>query len=340
MRRLAPGAWFRVTAIGALHRAYRLARAGKKHRPEVARFGLELERHLLDLQAELEDGSYRPGAYRLFTIYERKPRVIAAAPFRDRVVHHAVMQVVEPHVDRSFVFDSYACRRGKGVHRAIDRYQQWAARYAYVLKLDVRKYFDSVDHVALKDQLSRRIADRRVMDLLCLIIDQSPGLNPGRGIPIGNLTSQIFANVYLDDIDHFIKEQLGFCAYLRYVDDLVLLADDTRRLWAARDAIAGRMAGIGLELHPAKAQVYRSSERVELLGYHLSRERRWLRNENGYRARRRLQALAEGYARGALELEDVRARVMSWLGHAQHAEAGALCEELLAAIVFRRARPA
>jgi retron-type reverse transcriptase len=340
MKRLPVGSWERVVAIGTLQRAYRLARRGKKNRDEVARFGLDSERELFQLRDELEANAYRPGPYRLFTIYERKPRIIAAAPFRDRVVHHAAMQVVEPWFERQFIFDSYACRLGRGVHRAVDRYQQWARRYAYVLKLDVRRYFESISHAVLEAQLEHRIADPRILDLLALIIDNSPGVRPGRGIPIGNLTSQIFANVYLDGVDHFIKERLRVPAYLRYVDDLVLLGDDKARLWDSRDAIAGALAELGLELHAHKAQISRTTERVELLGYHVSRERRWLRNENGYRARRRIRALALSYARGRIELDEVRSRVMSWLGHAQHGETRALCNAMLGDIVFTRARPA
>jgi hypothetical protein len=157
------------------------------------------------------------GDYRLFTIYERKPRVIAAAPFRDRVVHHAVMNLIEPPLDRTLISDSYACRLGRGVHAAANRYQAWAQTYRYVLKIDVQRYFPSIDHELLKIKLRRRINDRRVLDLLDRIIDGSPNGDidpiyfPGdnlftpferrAGIPIGNLTSQFFANLYLDDLE-------------------------------------------------------------------------------------------------------------------------------------------
>lgn len=334
------GDWDDVASLGALHRAYLLARRGKKSRVEVARFALELERELVTLHEELDSGRYVPGAYRIFTIYERKPRIIAAAPFRDRIVHHALMHVVEPQLDARFIFDSYACRRGKGVHRAVDRYQQWSTRYAYVLKLDIRRYFESIDHAVLKRMLAAVVAEPRILDLLSLIIDHSPATRSGKGIPIGNLTSQIFANLYLDGIDHFVKQSLGVKAYLRYVDDLVLLGDDKDWLWRCRDAIAECVGELGLELHPRKAQIYRTSDRVELLGYHLSRNRRWLRNDNGYRARRRIRALAEAYSDGHLDLDEVRSRIHSWLGHARHAETTGLCESIFRDIVFVRAPPA
>lgn len=191
----------------------------------VAEFGLNLERELLRLRRELQDGTYRPSKYRLFTIYERKPRVIAAAPFRDRVVHHAVMNVIERPLDRTFIEDSYACRHGKGVHAAVDRYQAWAQTYRYALKMDVRQYFPSIDHDLLKEKLRRRITDLRVLDLPDRIIDGSPGgdsephyfpgddlftpIDRAVAIPIGNLTSQFFANLYLDDLDHHMKQSCG-----------------------------------------------------------------------------------------------------------------------------------
>ncbi|MBU0498712.1 MAG: Retron-type reverse transcriptase [Gammaproteobacteria bacterium] len=216
--------WPQVIAFDNLLSAYRKARRGKRDRPEVARFAFGPERELLSLQEELLSGAYRPGDYRLFTLYERKPRLIAAAPFRDRVVHHAVMNGIEPPIDRRFIFDCWACRRGKGVHGAVRRYQTWARRYPYVLKTDIRAYFPSIDHALLKERLRRYLKDREVLGLLDRIIDRGPEVAgpdfffPGddlltplerrRGIPIGNLTSQFFANLYLDGFDHLIVPTL------------------------------------------------------------------------------------------------------------------------------------
>src|SRR5262245_40051321 len=142
MKRLG-GIWSRQVSFENLLSAYRKARRGKQGRISVADFGLNLETELLTLQRELKAGEYRPGAYRLFTIHERKPRTIAAAPFRDRIVHHAVMNLIEPPLDRTFIEDCYACRRGKGVHAAVNRYQAWAQGFSYVLKMDIQQYFPS-----------------------------------------------------------------------------------------------------------------------------------------------------------------------------------------------------
>jgi len=173
MKRLG-GIWSRLLSFENLLLAYRKARRGKRSRPGVAEFGLDSERELIALQRELDAGEYQPGVYRLFTIYDRKPHVIAAAPFRDRVVHHAVMNVIEPVLDRTFISDSYACRLGQGVHAAVDRYQAWSQSYRYVLKMDVQHYFPSIDHELLKTKLRRRIKDRHTIDLLDRIIDGSP----------------------------------------------------------------------------------------------------------------------------------------------------------------------
>jgi len=170
MRRLG-GLWSTVTAFDNLWLAWRKARRGKTRRGEVATFELDLETELLRLQDALCTGAYQPAGYRLFSIYERKPRIIAVAPFRDRIVHHAVMNVIESPLDRRFIFDSYACRRGKGTHAAVLRYQQWAQRYAYVLKLDVQRYFPSIDHALLKSALRRHLKDDHTLLLLDRIIN-------------------------------------------------------------------------------------------------------------------------------------------------------------------------
>ena len=251
--------WPESISFDNLLNAYLKARKGKQSVPAVAEFSLNLESELLNLQQELTDLTYRTGRYRLFTIYERKKRQIAAAPFRDRVVHHAIMNIVEPPIDRRFIFDSYACRQGKGVHAAVNRYQQWSKHYPYVLKMDIELYFPSIDHNILKAKLRYYLKDRYVLRLLDRIIDTAPAATgrtdfyslPGddpltplertTGLPIGNLTSQFFANLYLDAVDHFIKEQLRVRAYLRYVDDLVILGRNKVLLHEIRENISERL---------------------------------------------------------------------------------------------------
>jgi len=351
MKRLG-GIWPQVIDFQNLLRAYRRARRGKRSRPGVEEFALGLEHELLALQHELVSGEYRPGPYRQFTVYERKPRFISAAPFRDRVVHHALLNVIEPVLDRTFIYDSYACRRGKGAHRAVDRYQAWAGKYAYALKLDIAAYFPSIDHDILKCQLRRRIKDRLVLGLLDRIIDTGPATDPAPryfpgdnlftplarriGIPIGNLTSQFFANLYLDGLDHFVKEKLGIKPYLRYVDDMVILGDDKCRLAQVREEIRERAASLRLSLHPRKAHITRTGDGLGLLGYQVWPARRRLRADNGYRFRRRLRKFAAAYARGTAGFTDFNASVQSWIGHARHADTRGLRRCMFAAVPFAR----
>ena len=341
-----------VVSLDNLHTAYCKARKGKRRRPDVARFSLDLERNLLALQQELVTGTYAPGAYRQFTIYERKPRVISVAPFRDRVVHHAVMNLLEPLLDKRFIPDSYACRKDKGVHRAVDRYQQFARENAYVLKLDIARYFASIDRAILKQQLARRVKDKFILDLLDRIIDNGPETNepvrlfPGddlvsasercRGLPIGNLTSQFFANLYLDDFDHWLKEAMRVKGYLRYVDDLYLLDNDKLRLWALRDAINMKLQELRLALHEDKTHIYRVRERVDVLGYKVSRFRRWLRNDNGFRFQRKLKYMSRLYREGKMDWPVLNASVQSWIGHACHAETEGLRKKIVSQVRFTR----
>jgi retron-type reverse transcriptase len=346
------GIWSQVVSFENLLLAYRKARRGKGRSPDVARFALNLETELLRLQRELQADSYWPGAYRLFRIYERKPRVIAAAPFRDRVVHHAVMNLIEPTLDRTFVNDSYACRRGKGVHAAVDRYQAWARCNAYALKMDVSQYFPSIDHEILKAKLRRRIKDARVLALLDRIIDTSPELERAPsyftgddlltplvrrcGIPIGNLTSQFLANLYLDDLDHYVKHTLKVRTYLRYVDDMVVLDDDKGRLAEVRAIVRERLTVERLRLHPHKAHISPTVDGLNLLGYLVFPNHRCLRNDNGHRFARRLRGFAQAYAAGLVTLADINPSVQSWIGHAMHADTQRLRARIVSRTVFRR----
>ena len=344
--------WPQVVSFTNLYSAYRKARRGKGDRPEVVGFELDLERNLLDLQSELIEQRYRPGEYRLFRIYDRKPRTIAAAPFRDRVVHHALMALVEPVLDRRMIDDSYACRKGRGVHAAVVRYQRWAQRYAYALKVDVQAYFPSVDHTILKETLRRHLKDPGVLWLFDRIIDSAPEspapvvFFPGddlvdlmrrrRGLPIGNLTSQFLGNLYLNGVDHYLKERCGARAYLRYVDDLILLDDDKERLWALRAALDQQLARIRLRLHPNKVRVQSTALGLDVLGYWVFPQYRRLRRDAGYRYRRRLRELARLYGEGRIDLEDVRASVAAWIGHARNADSGGLRRAVLGSVCFRR----
>ncbi len=218
-----------VCFANLLEAAHKAAR-GKRERPNVVAFFSRLEESLFDLHQQLCECTYRPGGYSTFAIYRPKPRIISAAPFRDRVVHHALMNVVGPLLEHGFIHDSYANRVGRGTHRAIRRFQWFLRCHEYVLQGDIKKYFPSIDHQVLKTLIRRRIADVKTLGLIDRIIDASNDqefvcdyfrgdglftpIMRRKGLPIGNLTSQFFANLYLSPFDYFVKQDLGCKAYL------------------------------------------------------------------------------------------------------------------------------
>lgn len=314
-----------------LYLAYLKARKGKRSKPGVATFEYHQERELIRLQDELQQGAWRPGKYHHFYIHEPKRRLIAAAPFRDRVVHHALCNLIEPLWEKRFIADSYANRLGKGTHRAILRCSQFARHYAYVLQCDIAQYFPSIDHAILREMLQRVIPDAQVMHLIDLILassetssnsDEEVSWFPGddlwaglrqRGLPIGNLTSQLWGNVYLNDFDHFVKRELSCRAYLRYVDDFLLFADSKRLLWEWRSAIEKRLAKLRLRLHPP--QVYPLKNGIPFLGFRIYPTHRLLKRRKGVAYQRRLRHLYFRWLRGEIERKKMDASVQSWVAH-------------------------
>ena len=277
-----------IIAFDNLLLAARKAFRGKRFKPKVAEYYFKLEPELLKLQEELVTESYQPRPYREFMVYEPKMRQIHAADFRDRVVHHAICNLVEPIFDRSMIFDTYACRQGKGTHAAVTRAQQFSRRYGFVLKCDVRKYFHSLDHEVLKAILARKLKDPKLLRLLDVIIDHPvPGQAPGRGIPIGNLTSQLFANLYLGQLDHFVKERLRIKGYLRYMDDSLVFGNDKPRLWLALADIREYLdQKLKLKFNDRAMRLVPVTEGVEFLGFRIYPGQVRLKSRNLNRARR------------------------------------------------------
>ncbi len=218
----------KMVSFENLYTAYLKARKGCRKNHETAAYDFFMEKNILDLRNALISGTYKPGRFRFFTVKDPKQRTIAVAPFADRVVHHAVVNIMEPIYEPCFIYDSYATRKGKGTHAAINRAQSFILKNKWFLKIDIKKYFDSIDHSILKDLLVRKIKDRRFLLPVFHIIDN--GGTEAKGLPIGNLTSQFLANVYLNSFDHFIKNQLNEKYYLRYMDDFVLFSDDKEHL--------------------------------------------------------------------------------------------------------------
>lgn len=221
-----------IADMANLELAYHKAQRGKGAKAQVLAFGKNLGANLKALQAQILSGEMNIGGYHYFTIYDPKKRQICAAPFAQRVLHHALMNVCHPFFDQKQIADSYASRIGKGTYAALERAEVFNRKYAWFLKLDVRKYFDSIHHGVLRSQLSGMFKDPSLLQIFDSIID-SYCVEPCRGVPIGNLTSQYFANHYLSPADHFAKENLRLPAYVRYMDDMVLWHDDKAALLEA-----------------------------------------------------------------------------------------------------------
>ncbi len=344
-----------IASFQALHEASLRAARGKRAKPGVAVFLANLEKEVLRLERELRGGAYRPGRYTQIEVFDPKHRIVSAAPFRDRVVHHAFCAVCEPLFERGFIHDSYANRRGKGTHRATARYERFRNRFRYVLRCDVYRYFPAIDHAILKRDLRRRIACPRTLELADRIVD---GSNPQeavhlyfagddlfapferrRGLPIGNLTSQFFANVYLDGLDRFCKEVLRAKGYLRYVDDFALFHDERERLEEWRRRIARFLEGRRLRLHPRKTAVLETRAPAEFLGYVLlPGGRRRLPERNVRRFRNRLRGLRDRWRRGRVEEEEIQQRLHAWIAHASHAHTWRLRQAIFRAGWFAPAR--
>lgn len=327
----------RVVAWENLLLAYRKASRGKRGRAPAAAFEFQLADRLLELQDELTTDTYRPGPYRHFIIHEPKRRRISAAPFRDRVVHHALCNIIEPLFEARFYPHSYANRVGKGTHRAIDQFQAYARRYRYVLRLDVVQHFPSLDHAVLKRELFRVIDDERVRRLIDVILAGGEGvladeydmvyfdgddllaIDRPRGLPIGNLTSQFWSNCYLNPLDWFIVRGLRCPAYLRYVDDLALFADSKRQLWTWRKAVEAYLAGLRLTLHPT-AQVNPVGNGIPWLGFVVYPTHRLLKRRNVVGFTRRLEQNIRFFRQGELTFSELDDSVQGWINHVRYGD--------------------
>ncbi len=321
----------KITCFENLLRASRTARRGKRFRTETARFEYHLENELLTLQRELTEGYFQPGNYRSFQIFEPKERLISAAPYRDRVVHHAICQIIEPIFDRTFITTSYACQSGKGTHKALLKFQDYSCQFPWVLQCDIQKFFPSIDHDILLQRIRRKIGCQRTLELIEKIISNSNPQEemehyfPGddlftpymrrRGLPIGNLTSQLFANVYLNPLDHFIKEQLHQPPYLRYMDDFAVFGHSKEQLWEICSKIKHYLASFRLKIHPKKCQVLRVREGCQFLGFRNWPTHRIPLKQKSRRYQRHLQKLCCQYNNNEISLDRIHQSIQSWVGH-------------------------
>lgn len=340
--------WRKIVTFENLHLAYKSAAKGKRFRDEVLAFSDCLEENLFDLQKDLINGTYRTGGYREFFVYEPKKRLVMALPFRDRVAQWAIYRIINPIFAKGFIEDSYACIEGRGIHSAAKRLQYFARLVehqnngkGYYLKLDISKYFYRIDHDVLMNIIRRRFREKELVDLLEKIIRSDipfglpVGASPGEverihgvGMPIGNLTSQMFANVYLNELDQYIKRELKAHCYVRYMDDMVIMAGSKAELHEYRRKIE-KFLNEKLRLNLNEKTVIRPlTLGVEFCGYKVWASHIMLKKATALKMKRRLKKLQKDYSDGLLTLEDVKMSLASYHGMLVHCDSYHLSREI------------
>lgn len=317
-----------LLSFEALHSAWAKAQRGRRYKPAVLAFESSLEENLLLILADLESGAYRTGAYRRFFVFEPKKREIARLrDFRDRVVQHAIVAALNPIYERMFIADSFACRKDKGTHAGANRSQQMlrAVRRehdaAFALKCDISKYFDNIHHDILLRIIARKVSDKRMLNLISDILSS---YSEGKGIPLGNLTSQLFANIYLNELDQHVKRELKETHYIRYMDDFVILSNDKVHLHELRGHLESWLRHhLRLELN-AKTAVFPVSAKngrpLDFLGYRILPNRRMLRRGSITRMRQKIKILHQQYANHEIDFTQIKQAMSSHIAHANHAD--------------------
>ncbi len=307
----------KVVEFDNIHKAYLLARKGKRFNTDVLKFTENLEENLIQIQNELIWKTYCPSEYREFYVYDPKKRLISAPSFRDRVVHHALVGIIEPLFERKFISDSYACRKGKGNHDAMKRVshssQIMSQNHAkhHVLKADVSKYFYSIDKNVLISLIEKTIRDKDILSLIRKILNIEKDIV---GIPIGSLTSQLFANVYLDKLDHYVKEVLNIKYYTRYMDDFIILHPDKKFLKSILNNIEIFLED---ELHLTlnnKTQIFPYNRGIDFCGYRIWPTHILPRKRNIRKTRKRFKSLQKKN----LASNELRPFVMNFMGYIKH----------------------
>jgi len=287
-----------IISIENLLEAWKEFLRGKRGKTDVQEFSLRLMDNIILLHKELASQNYRHGGYQAFNISDPKPRNIHKAAVRDRLLHHAIYKILYPFFDETFIADSYSCRLRKGTHRAMNRFRQMGrkvsknnSRTCWILKCDIRNFFENIDHEVLKNILREYISDRNIIWLLSEVIDSFPSLNKGKGLPLGNLTSQLFVNIYMNEFDQFVKHELKARYYIRYADDFVFFSDNREWLGNLITPIQEFLSNkLKLKLHPDKIFIKTLASGVDFLGWVHFPDHRVLRTTTKRRMMKRIEA--------------------------------------------------
>lgn len=316
-------------------------KVGKTKKKDVCKFEWELEQNIFQLYRELCGRTYKHYSYTSFYIRDPKQRHIHKAEVRDRVLHHAIFSVLSPIFEQTFISDSYSCRIGKGTHKGVIALEKMIkkesrnhSRPCFVLKCDIQKFFDTVDHNILLQILFKRIKDESARWLLKEIVEsfsseQSDIFNQ-RGVPIGNLTSQLFANVYLNELDQFVKHELKIKHYVRYTDDFVIVSSSREFLLNIINPISRFIEEkLTLKLHPGKIGIRKCNQGIDFLGYITLPHCRALRTKTKKRIFKKLQERIREYKAGKRDEKSLNQCLQSYLGVLSHADAYELEREIL-----------
>ncbi len=336
--------WGQIITFENILLATKNAQKSKRFRPNILEFNFNLENEIINIQKELVSQTYEPAEYTVFKIIDPKPRQISAAPYRDRVVHHALCNIIAPIFERSYIHDSYANRIGFGTHKALKRFTEFTRSSRYILQCDISKYFPTIDHEILKQIIRKKIKCPNTLWLIDTIIDRSnlqepflhyfPSDDPflpltrRKGLPLGNLTSQFFANIYLNEFDRFVKETLKIKQYLRYVDDFALFGDDKNTLENAHQEIQKYLTDLRLVLHPKKTQLFPTKLGTNFVGFRILPSEIRVLSKNIRRGRKRIRCICKDVSKGKYDLNYLLNSLQAWRGHLQHGNTWHLQQQL------------
>jgi len=314
---------------------------GKRKKFDVQQFEYNLEDNIFQLRQQLKAKTYCHSHYTSFYVNDPKLRHIHKACVRDRVLHHAVFRTLYPIFDRIFIFDSYSCRTGKGTHRAVNRLQKFARKvsknnteHCYILKLDIRKFFDSIDHGILISLIKKKISDENVIWLIEKIIKSFSAL-PNKGLPLGNITSQLFANIYLNELDKFIKHELKEKYYTRYCDDFTILNNKKEYLEELILQINNFLKKkLKLSLHSDKIEIRKYNQGIDFLGYVSFPYHRILRTKTKKRMFRKIEQKINELKQNKISDESFNQTIQSYLGILKHCESHKLKNEFLKKLIY------
>src|SRR3989344_3235233 len=313
-----------IISLENLFSAWREFKKGKLKKQDVAEFAIDIEEEIFKLHEELKNGIYSHESYMHFVICDPKRRDVHKASRRDRLLHHAIHRVLEPGFERGFIYDSYSSRKNKGIHKAHERFQYFAwklsrnnTQMVWVLKCDIRKFFDSIDHEILINLLSKKL-DSKTLFLLKNIINSFEAA-PGKGIPIGNLTSQLFSNIYLNELDNFVKRRLRAKYYIRYADDFVILSRDKNILIeSVRQMVNFLTEQLKLKIHQDKLMIRKWIQGIDFLGYNIFPHHKILRTKTKRRILKKISKKQREFLAGEITKFSFSQSIQSYLGMLKH----------------------